>query len=254
MVEGRSFTQDFGDDSVGIFLINETAARRMQLDKPVGAQMCLTETFRGTIVGVFEDFHYNTARTKINPMTLVLERSELRHAYVRFLPGHLEEGLAYARKVWGNLEKDYPFEYEFTDETLQSLYAPEKRMSVLFRFFTGFAILISCLGLFGLASFMTEQRQKEIGIRKVMGGRVDQLVLLLTREFTRWVILAGVVGLPLSYFAMQRWLQAFYYRISPGVNTLFLSFFLALAVAVLTVSIQTYRASVRNPADTLRDE
>jgi putative ABC transport system permease protein len=134
------------------------------------------------------------------------------------------------------------------------MYRSEKQTAKLFKYFAILAILISCLGLFGLASFMTEQRQKEIGIRKVMGSKVGQLMILLTREFTKWVFIAGIIGLPLGYFAMNRWLQGFHYRIEPSLLVFIIALFAALAIAGFTVSLQTYRASVKNPVDTLRDE
>ena len=152
------------------------------------------------------------------------------------------------------MEHNYSFTYQFADQQLAELYRTEQRVSRLFKYFSIFAIFISCLGLFGLASFMTEQRQKEIGIRKVLGSKVDQIVMLLSREFSRWLLLAGIIGLPLAYFAMDKWLQSFYYKTEINVLSFVIALIIVFAVALLTVSIQTFRASIKNPVDTLRNE
>lgn len=253
MLEGRSFTHKFNDDSSTVFLINETAVKKMGFKHPVGKTMTLgNET--GRIVGVFKDFNYNTIHHKINPLTLVLDNSACRGTYIRVKPGETKEGLAYIEKVWKQIETNHPFDFIFMDQLLESLYRQEQQVAKLFKYFTILAILISCLGLFGLTSFMTEQRQKEIGIRKVLGSKIGTLILLLTKEFTKWVFIAGIIGLPLGYLAMNRWLQGFHYRIDPSILSFLLAFVAALVIAALTVSIQTYRASIKNPVDTLRDE
>ena len=253
MVSGRSFTHKFNDDSSNVFLINETAVSKMGLVNPLGKTMTIGET-TGRIVGVFKDFNYNTIHHKIDPLTLILNKDVTRGVYVRIKPGKTEETMAFIRNVWKEIEPDHPFNHIFTDQLLAGLYRQEQQVAKLFKYFAVLAILISCLGLFGLTSFMTEQRQKEIGIRKVMGSKVNQLVMLLTKEFTKWVILAGLIGLPIGYFLMNKWLQGFHYRIEPGVMNFLTAFIMALVIAIITVSIQTYRASVRNPVDTLRDE
>lgn len=253
MVEGRSLTRDFNDDSSTVFMLNQTAVEKMGMDQPVGKMMTLGLE-QGRIVGVFKDFNYNTIHHKINPQTLKLATDETRGIYFRVVPGSDREALAHAEKVWKSMEPDQPFSYEFVDQQLNQLYRAEQRIGILFRYFTFFAILISCLGLLGLASFMTQQRQKEIGVRKVMGSRVGQLVMLLTKDFTKWVLLAGVVGLPAGYYAMSNWLRGFHYRTEISLVSFLIALFAAVLIAVLTVGIQTYRASLRNPVDTLRDE
>jgi putative ABC transport system permease protein len=253
MVEGRSFTRDFNDDSATVFLINQSAAEKMGLENPVGKTMTLGEE-QGRIVGVYEDFNYNTIHHKINPHTLILDKDATRGVVFRILPGREKEAIAHAEKVWKGIETDHPFDYEFMDQQLDQMYRTEKRTGLLFRYFTIFALFISCLGLFGLASFMTQQRQKEIGIRKVMGSNIHQLVLLLTKDFTRWVLIAAIIGIPLGYYIMNRWLQGFYYHTELSFSTFIKALFIAFIIAAFTVSIQTFRASLKNPVDTLRDE
>lgn len=253
MKNGRSFTHDFNDDSSTVFLINEAAVKKLGFDNAVGKSMTIGNT-TGRIVGVFKDFNYNTIHHKINPLTLILDKDATRGIYVRIRPGKTKETMAYVRNLWKETEPNHPFSYLFTDQLLTSLYKQEQQVATLFKYFAILAILISCLGLFGLASFMTEQRQKEIGIRKVMGSKIGQLVMLLTKEFTKWVIFAGFIGLPIGYYLMNKWLQGFHYRIHPGIIVFVAALGIALFIAVATVSIQTYRASARNPVDTLRDE
>jgi ABC-type antimicrobial peptide transport system permease subunit len=253
MLEGRSFTHKFRDDSSSVFLINETAVKKMGIEHPVGKSMTIGEQ-TGRIVGVFKDFNYNTIHHKINPLTLILDKNACRGVFARIKPGRSEEALNHIKTVWQDIEPNHLFDFHFIDALLESQYSSEKQTAKLFKYFTVLAILISCLGLFGLASFMTEQRQKEIGIRKVMGSKIGQLVLLLTKEFTKWVFIAGIIGVPIGYYAMNKWLQGFHYRIDPGLLVYILALAAALFIAGFTVSLQTYRASIKNPVDTLRDE
>jgi ABC-type antimicrobial peptide transport system permease subunit len=253
MLEGRSFTKDFIGDSASSFILNETAVRKMGLKNPLGVSMNLGGT-QGRIVGVCKDFNYNTIHQKIEPMTLLLNQGAVGLMYIRIKPGNNKQTLAHIKKTWKNIEPYHPFNYHFVDQQLDKLYRSEQRVGQLFKYFTILAILISCLGLFGLTSFMTEQRKKEIGIRKVMGSKVSQLVVLLTKEFTRWVLIAGLIGLPAGYILMNKWLQSFHYRTEPGMLSFFVSITIALLIAAFTVGIQTYRASIRNPVNTLRDE
>lgn len=253
MVAGRSFTREFNDDSASVFLINQTAVEKMGMDNPVGKMMTLGEQ-QGRIVGVYKNFNYNTLHHKINPHTLILDKDATQGVFFRIRPGREKEALAHAENVWKGIERDHPFDYEFMDQQLDHMYRAEQRVGTLFGYFTGFAILISCLGLLGLASFMTRQRQKEIGIRKVMGSKVGQLILLLTKDFTKWVLLAGLIGLPLGYYAMRQWLQGFHYRTELSAMPFVVALLIAILIAGFTVSLQTYKASLRNPVDTLRDE
>jgi len=253
ILKGRSFTHKYNDDSSTVFLINETAVKKMGFKEPIGKTMTLGNQ-TGRIVGVFKNFNFNTIHHKINPLTLILDNSSCRGTYIRIQPDRTKEALTHIKKVWNDIEPNHPFDYIFMDQLLQSLYKKEQQTAKLFKYFTVLAILISCLGLFGLTSFMTEQRKKEIGIRKVMGSKISNIILLLTREFTKWVIIAGLIGLPIGYYVMTQWLQSFYYRIDLSVLSFIIAFSLALFISVLTVSIQSYRASIRNPVDTLRDE
>ena len=253
MLMGRSFTRNFNDDSAIVFLINETAMKRMGLENPVGSMMTLGD-LRGRIVGVFKDFNYNTLHHKIEPLTLILSKNETRIVFFRIEKGKTEESLRYAEQVWNEIEPEQEFNYVFMDDRLEGLYRSEQRVGHLFKYFAFFAIFISCLGLFGLASFMTDQRQKEVGVRKVLGSGGWDLVILLTKEFVRWVLFAGIIGLPLANFLSKEWLENFYYKVEFGVFPFISAISLALIIAIITVSFKTYRAATQNPVDAIRYE
>jgi putative ABC transport system permease protein len=152
------------------------------------------------------------------------------------------------------LVSDYPFEFSFLDESFEKLYRAEERMSQVAKYITILIIFVACLGLFGLASFMAEKRTKEIGIRKVLGASVPRLVLLLSTEFSKWVIVANMIAWPVAYFIMQRWLANFAYRINIGLWMFFMAAFLALATAMLTVGYRAIKTAVANPVEALRYE
>ena len=162
--------------------------------------------------------------------------------------------IGYIEEVWNKFAPGYDFNYRFMDEALDDLYRAEQRTGTIFRYFSFLAILISCLGLFGLASFMAEQRTKEIGIRKVLGATVSNIVLLLSKDFTKWVLVANFVAWPVAYYAMHRWLQGFAYRTPVSWWTFLLAGLLALLIAIFTVSFQAIKAALTNPAETIKYE
>jgi putative ABC transport system permease protein len=173
---------------------------------------------------------------------------------VKLWPGAITGTLQSIENIWRELEPTHPFSYVFLDESFDRLYRLEQRMGQIFVSFTLMAIFISCLGLFGLASFTADQRTKEIGIRKVLGASVSNVVMLLSRDFTKWVILANVVAWPVAYLVMNKWLQNFAYRISLAIWIFVLSGVIALTIALLTVSTKALKAAVANPADSLKYE
>jgi len=170
------------------------------------------------------------------------------------LPENVPETLGFIEKTVKIFAPEFPFEYSFLDEDIDSLYKAEQQIGNLVRYGTFLAIFIACLGLFGLASFMAEKRTKEIGIRKVLGASVSGIVLLLTKEFTKWVILANLIAWPIAYFVMRGWLQNFAYHVNIGLWTFMLSAALALVTALITVSFQAVKTAASNPVDSLRYE
>ncbi|NIM57703.1 MAG: FtsX-like permease family protein [Candidatus Aenigmarchaeota archaeon] len=173
---------------------------------------------------------------------------------LRIAAGNIQETIAYVQGIWERFHPGYPVSYTFLDDRLNALYRNEARMMEMFGYFSMLAIFIACLGLFGLASYTTEQRTREIGVRKVMGATVSKIIILLSREFAKWVLVANIIAWPVAYFAMNKWLDNFAYRVNIGWMAFLLTAVLTAMIALLTVSYQSIKAAVANPADSLRYE
>jgi len=254
MAEGRFFLKDNSDETKRErVVINETAAKAIGGKSSLGVKF----TFWGIdceVIGVVKDFHFRSMHHSIGPLILANIPGIYRFLFVKAAKENLAETISYLANVWAKFSPGYPFEYHFFDESFDSWYRTERRIGSLFNSFTWLAIFISCLGLFGLASFMTEQRTKEIGIRKVLGASVSDIVLMLTKEFTQLVILANLISWPIAYFAMRRWLQNFAYQMPLGIWIFLVAGLLTLAIAWLPVGFQAVRAALSNPVHSLRYE
>jgi putative ABC transport system permease protein len=260
MAEGRYFSREFPSDITEGIIVNETAVKVMGMDEPLGKRFRCPIPYDsgreewGRIIGVVKDFHFRSLHNKIEPLILAIAPGWFTDSYIRIRPTNVPQTLAYMEKTFETMAPGFPIEYTFLDETINRLYQTETRIGDLVRSGTLFAVFISCLGLFGLASFTAEQRTKEIGIRKVLGASVTGITALLTREFTKWVLIANVIAWPVSYLVMRNWLQTFAYRINLRVEVFFLSGVLVCAVALLSVSYQAVRAARTDPAASLRYE
>jgi ABC-type antimicrobial peptide transport system permease subunit len=253
VVEGRSFSKEFLTDEEEAIVINETAKKIIGMEDPVGKQLIFGDAAT-TIIGVVKDYHFKSLHSEIEPLIMAIVPSVYRYVFIRLEAGDIPHTLAGVEDTWNTFFPETPFEYHFLDEAYDRLYRTERRMGILFHYFSVLAILISCLGLFGLASFMAEKRTKEIGIRKVLGASLSGIVVLLNKQFTKWVLLANVLSWPVAYYTMSKWLQGFAYRINLGIGTFALAAVMALAIAVGTVSYQSVKAALTNPADSLRYE
>jgi len=252
MIEGRSFSEEFPSDENAV-VINETAQKIIGMEDPIGKRLMLGDT-ELPIIGIVKDYHFRSLHSEIEPLLLVNAPSLYRYILIKLDSGDIPGTLASIESTWKTFFPDTPFEYHFLDEAYDKLYRTEQRMGTLFNYFTGLAILISCLGLFGLASFMAEKRTKEIGIRKILGASVSGVVILLNREFIKWVLIANIIAWPVAYYAMFKWLQGFAYRTNMGVWIFASAALAAFAIAVVTVSYQSVKAATANPADSLRYE
>ena len=252
IIEGRSFSKDFAGDINTDYILNESAKRELGWKSAFGKQFKIIE--KGNVVGVVKDFHFSSLHEQIEPLALYLYPSNLEYFYVRIHAGQIPQTLEYLNKKWNELVPDQLFEYSFLDENFDKLYQAEKRLEKLFGYIAFLAISIACLGLFGLASYSTEQRTKEIGIRKVLGASVSNVVLFLSKEFIALVIIANIIAIPVAYFIMNKWLQGFAYRTDIGLFTFILSAFIAISIALVTVGFQTIKASRANPVESLRYE
>jgi ABC-type antimicrobial peptide transport system permease subunit len=251
LAEGRAFSRDFGTDSATI-IFNEVAIERMGLSDPVGKTITLWGEEK-RIIGVVKNFHFESLYENVNPLFFQLSPTA-SGLLVKVKEGSEQETIAQLEKYYQEHNVGIPFEYQFLDETYQKMYAAEQRVSTLSKYFAGIAILISCLGLFGLAAFTAERRLKEIGIRKSLGASSVSIVRLLSSDFTKMVLVAIVIALPLSYLAAQRWLQDFAFHVELRWWYFAGAGLLALLIAWFTVGLQTVRAARVNPVECLRDE
>ncbi len=254
LVEGRSFSREYSTDPETAFIVNEEAVRRMGLEKPVVGKRFGFWEIDGQIIGVMKDAHFQILHQKIEPLVFKMFPGWLRRMYVKIRSDNVSATLASLHKTWDEMNLGYPFEFRFLDEDFHNLYESEARLERIFQSFAALAVFIACLGLFGLASFMGEQRTKEIGIRKVLGSSTAGIMALLNQQFLKWIAAANLIAWPVAYFAMQKWLQKFAYRTNIEIWVFLLSAALGLTVALLTVSVQTLRAARANPVDSLKHE
>jgi len=253
LLQGRTFSKEFTADTVNL-VVNEKALKTMGMDvnTAVGKNITLWDK-KGVIIGVVKDFNFRPIQTPIEPLLLRLNTWG-GNAVVRTRPGQMEATIAALEKIWQELNPQYPFAYHFVDEDLDNMYQSEQQLSNLFTVFAGLAIFISSLGLYGLSAFLAERRTKEIGVRKVLGASVFQVVFLLSRTYTKPVILAMLIAVPAAWFAMSRWLEGFAYHVSIDWTVYLIAFLVSLFIAWFTVSYESIKAALANPARSLRDE
>ncbi|MDR8393693.1 ABC transporter permease [Aliifodinibius sp. S!AR15-10] len=250
--EGRDFSPEMASDSAA-YIINETAARLMDMDEPVGKQIDFW-LGTGTIIGVIEDFHIASLHEKIKPLILMAMPENAQGIVVRTAPGQTQQAVAELERAVEQLSPASPFEYHFMDTLYEQQYRSEMLVGTLARLATFLAIFISCLGLFGLAMFMAQERTKEIGIRKVLGATASNIVKLLSSDFIQLVMLGFVIAIPIGWYAANKWLQGYAYRIDIGFEPFLLAGAAAFLIALATVSWQSIRAALANPVESLRSE
>ena len=254
IVQGRSFSQDFPSDKNGAFLVNETAVKVAEWESPIGRKLTHWSGETGTIVGVLKDFHLQSLHSPIEPLYIFLDPNNFSNLSIKIKSADIPATIDYVKGVMKTFSPSYPFSMSFFDEVFERAYFTEQRMVRIFGAFALLAIFIACLGLFGLTTFAAELRTKEIGIRKVLGASYSKIFLLLSREFIGWVLLANLIAWPIAYYAMNRWLQNFAYRIHIGIAAFLLSGGTALLIAYLTVSYQSIKSARANTVDSLRYE
>ncbi len=254
MAMGREFGKEFGMDTTN-FLINETSAKIMGFKNPIG-EVISANGQTGQIVGVMKDYHVQSLYSPMEPVVLSMQpRNEnWGSVIIRTEAGKTEEAVENLKTTFKKFNQNYPFAYFFADQELAAQYKSEATISKLSNFFAFLAIFISCLGLFGLAAFTAEQRTKEIGIRKVLGANVSNLVAMLSKDFVILVVISAVIGLPLAGYLLHNWLEKYPYRINLEWWYFALAFILAMVIALLTVSYQAVKAALVNPVKSLKSE
>ena len=257
IIAGRDFDRDFKNDSTSI-IVNESAVSIIGVSPeeaigkryaPLGSEN--PEFF--TIIGVVKDFHFSPFRAEIESLSLHLDDRAYALA-VKLESGNFSNAIAGIEGIWNQIAPGQPFDYYFMEDSFNDTYQSEQRLGRIFFIFTALSILIACLGLFGLAAFNAEKRTKEIGIRKVMGASVGQISYRLSVDFLKLVGVAILVSLPLGWYAMNKWLEDFSYRIEIGIWVFVLAAFLAVAISIITVSYQSIKAAIANPIKSLRTE
>jgi len=253
IVQGRKFSRDFSADKETALIVNEEAVKAMGMKDPIGKNMGHFKG-KGTIVGVMKDYHYATLRDKIGPLVLDLDPKNTEYVVLKVDPKGLNATKAWIEKIWNGYDPDQAFEAQLLDEILEDVYLAESIISRFFNYAAYLSLLISCLGLFGLAAYSVEQRIKEVGIRKVLGASVPEIFGLLSREHLKLIVVANIFAWPLGYFAMRRYLENYAFRTSLGIEIFLMSAAAAFGIAFLTVFYQTLKAARAIPADTLKYE
>lgn len=252
LVEGRSFSRDFGLDTSAV-LANEAAIRAMGLENPIGTELDYWGRKR-KIVGVLKDFHIASLYSTIDPALISITEDGPQLLFAKIDETQTKEALTAVEEMYKTFNPGYPLSYKFLDDTYDKIYQSETSLGKLTTYFAMIAVFISCLGLFGLASYTADRRTKELGIRKVLGATAYQLIILLSREFTWLVVISFALAVPVSIYFLKDWLQQFAYHTELGITTFVVAAILAMGIAWLTVGIQAYRAAMSNPVRSLRAE
>ena len=258
MVAGVSFAQrETKSDDFGVIL-NETAVKQMQLSNPIGKSFSVWGN-EGKIIGVVKDFHFKSLHYPIEPIMILPVSDHLRHDNPRYTvvlvnSDDLLSVKNYLEKITQKYSPEKKIEFSFFDERFAAMYKAEQEMSTILKWFTCLAIFIASLGLLGLTAFLTDKRTKEIGIRKILGAHVSNIIYILSKEFAKWIIFANIIAIPLAYIIMRNALQNFAYRISIVPSVFVITFLISMLLAVFTIIFQTYKKSIINPVEVLKYE
>jgi ABC-type antimicrobial peptide transport system permease subunit len=254
LAAGKGFPKDFhGGPEI---ILNEAAVEAINMKDPVGKTVKLWNENK-RIVGVIKDFHFESLHEKVKPMLILPQMSDSGTSYkilARVQAGKETEVIARMRYLYQSFNPGFVFDYRFLDEAYQKQYESEKHVEALSKYFAGLAIVISCLGLFGLAAFTAQRRQKEIGIRKVVGATVRQITLMLSLEFVKLVSIAVLIAFPLAWWIMNQWLHSFAYRIEMGAGLFLAAGVMVILITLLTISYHSIRAAIANPVNNLKVE
>jgi putative ABC transport system permease protein len=259
-VAGRDYSRNFATDTSN-FLLNEAATKALGIRSPqdmVGKNFAYAGV-KGKVIGIMGDFNFESMHQQIQPLIFVMPAdSQASSSYgsisVKLAGSDVTGSIAWLEKTWKQYLPEVPFEYTFLDERFDQLYKAEQQQGSLFTTFSGIAIFIACLGLFGLSAFTINQRMKEIGVRKVLGASTSSIVSMLSKDFLRLVAIASIIAFPIAFYAMNRWLGDFAYRIPIEWWIFLAAGALAAAIALVTISLQAIKAALANPVKALRSE
>lgn len=253
IVEGRDFSEEYPTDATEAYVVNESAIRFMRMTDPIGKRVVLAGR-EGRIIGVVKNFNHKPLIFEITPMVMGIRPSWYYDLMIKINPGDIQGSLAYIEKIFNETSPAFPFEYNFLDEWFEMIYMPLRILNHIFNSFAFLAVFISCLGLFGLASLLLEQRKKEIGIRKVLGASTTGVMFLLSKRFMRIILVANVIAVPIAYFATKMFLNLFVYRIKLNAGMVVATVAFTFIAALLTISYQVIKTALANPVDSIRYE
>ncbi|MCF8390920.1 MAG: ABC transporter permease, partial [Bacteroidales bacterium] len=252
MLDGRNFSWEIQSDNKGAIIVNETFAKEFGLETVLNTELTLFKS-KAKIIGVTKDFFYDSFRQTLKPSALWYADWN-SHIHIKINNQNTAQSIEYIEGIWNELSPQTPFEYEFLDKTFGQLYKSEENLQKIFTSFSIIAIIIACLGLFGLALNSTQQRVKEISIRKINGAKISDVLMLLNKTFIKWIVIAFVIACPIAWYAMHEWLNNFAYKTELSLWIFAVAGILALGIALLTVSFQSWKAASRNPVEGLRYE
>ena len=252
LAEGRNFSDDFATDS-SAYIVNETAAKLISSESVIGQRFALWGE-DGKIIGVLKDYHFQSLHSKIEPLIFKIDNNRLNYICVKLTGGDISGALGYMENTVDKFAPEFPFEYKFLDQAIEQRYRADMQVGTILKYFTILAIIIACLGIFGLTSFTIEQRKKEIGIRKVLGASESYIVKMLCRELVLLVMIANLIAIPVAWYFIHKWLNNFAYHINLGWSVFIFAAILAVLVALLTVGYQSIKAAWANPVEALKHE
>ena len=255
IIDGREFSPEISSDSGSAFILNEALVKKLGWENPVGRGAKLSwHDDMGTVIGVMKNFHFNSLHHRIEPLMLSVQDWGFNEMSIRIESENIAAALAHVEKIWNQFVSDQPFRYAFLDEHFAELYQSDRQASQVVTIIAGLAVMIACLGLFGLASISTAQRTREIGIRKVLGASVSGVIALLSKEFFMLVVIANIIALPAAFYLIKNWLQDFAYRTDMALWVFAVAGLLSIFIALLSVSSRAVKAARANPAEALKYE
>ena len=253
LVDGRFFSKDLKTDINATSLINEAAVREFGVEDPFELNIRIPGG-KAKVVGIVKDFNYKSLHNRIEPLAIIYLPRQGQYVNLKIAGNNLPETLGKINAAWDELAPGFPFSYHFLDQSFEKLYKKDEQMAKAVSLFSLIAIAIAVLGILGLSMFLAESRTKEIGVRKVNGARISEILIMLNKDFVKWVAIAFVIACPIAYYAMNKWLENFAYKTTLSWWIFALAGLLALGIALLTVSFQSYKAATRNPIESLRYE
>jgi len=253
ILQGRTFSEEFSMDNLK-FIVNESALKFMGMTEPIGKQFSL-ESFKGQLIGIAKDFHSTPLKNDIKKMLFVMTPpGHHKYMFIKLRAESINTTVQFISEKLKQLAPGYPIDYWFLDDTFQQQYKSDRKVGTLFIYFTILAIFISCLGLYGLVSYSAEQKKKEIGIRKVHGATIANIIELISKEFIQLVLISTAISFPIAYYLMNRWLKNYAYHTNLAIWEFLLSGILAVIITIITVWYQAYKAAVANPIDSIKYE